>query len=72
MTFHKVHGLANPADLVTKHPKQHMAKKRYDFLDVRIEGSRAETAPTLNAFSREQGECSLDVACFGSGGPVIV
>ena len=51
MTLHKVHGLANPADLVTKHLNQHMAAKHLEILDMWTEGGRAETAPTLSALA---------------------
>ena len=49
LTLHKVHGLANPADLVTKHLSQHVIKKHMDILDIWVEGGRAASAPTLSS-----------------------
>ena len=49
MTLHKVHGLANPADLVTKHLNQQAASKHLELLDMWTEGGRAEAAPKLNS-----------------------
>ena len=49
LTLHKVHGLSNPADLVTKHLAQHLARKHLDVLEMRIEGGRAASAPTLSS-----------------------
>ena len=67
MTLHKVHGLANPADLVTKHLNQHMARKHLELLDMWTEGGRAETAPTLStlASSSLEDEWGLDPAWPG-------
>ena len=45
LTLHKVHGLSNPADLVTKHLGQHLACKHLEILDIRVEGGRAASAP---------------------------
>ena len=67
MTLHKVHWLANPADLVTKHLNQHMAKKHIELLDMWTEGGRAETALTLSTLARSalEDEWSLDPAWPG-------
>ena len=59
MTLHKVHGLANPADLVTKHLNQHMATKQLEILDMWTEGGRAETAPTLSALAEHAQQKNL-------------
>ena len=47
MTLHKMHGLANPIDLVTEHLKQHMAKIYFESSDMWTEGCRAEIALSL-------------------------
>ena len=52
LTLHKVHGLANPADLVTKHLSQHVIKKHMDILDIWVEGGRAASAPTLSSMAK--------------------
>ena len=52
LTLHKVHGLSNPADLVTKHLGQHLACKHLEILDIRVEGGRAASAPTLSSIAR--------------------
>ena len=49
LTLHKVHGLANPADLVTKHLAHHVIKKHMDILGIWVEGGRAASAPTLSS-----------------------
>ena len=51
LTLHKVHGLENPADLVTKHLNQHLARKHMEILDMRTEGGRAANAPTLSSIA---------------------
>ena len=51
-----MHGLTNPADLVTKHLSQHVIKKHLDILDIWTEGGRAESAPTLSAATRSATE----------------
>ena len=45
LTLHKVHGLSNPADLVTKHLAQHLARKHLDILEMRIEGAERPVHP---------------------------
>ena len=40
MTLHKFHGLANPADLVTKYLDQHAASKHLKLLDMWMEGGQ--------------------------------
>ena len=52
LTLHKVHGLSNPADLVTKHLSQHLARRHLEILDMRTEGGRAANAPTLSSVAR--------------------
>ena len=52
LTLHKVHGLSNPADLVTKHLSQHLARRHLEILDMRTEGGRAVNAPTLSSVAR--------------------
>ena len=52
LTLHKVHGLSNPADLVTKHLSQHLARRHLEILDIRVEGGRAASAPTLSSVAR--------------------
>ena len=51
LTLHKVHGLANPADLVTKHLNQQSANKHLELLDMWTEGGRADTAPRLDSIN---------------------
>ena len=51
LTLHKVHGLANPADLVTKHFNQQSASKHLELLDMWTEGGRADTAPKLDSIN---------------------
>ena len=51
MSLHKVHGLENPADLVTKHLNQHLAAKHLAILDMWTEGGRAESAPKLDSLA---------------------
>ena len=45
LTLHKVHGLSNPADLVTKHLSQHLARRHLEILDMRIEGAERRVRP---------------------------
>ena len=47
MEFHKVAGVANAADLVTKHLCFGKAKDHLEAIGVNIEGGRAASAPTL-------------------------
>ena len=47
-----MHGLSRPADLVTKHMNQHLARKHLEILDMRTEGGRAANAPTLSSVAR--------------------
>ena len=51
LTLHKVHGLANPADFVTKHLNQQSASKHLELLDMWTEGGRADTAPRLDSIN---------------------
>ena len=48
MDLHKVAGVANAADLVTKHLGPGKAKDHLEAIGVSLEGGRAANAPTLN------------------------
>ena len=48
MDVHKVAGVANAADLVTKHLGPGKAKDHLEAIGVRLEGGRAANTPTLN------------------------
>ena len=48
VALHKVHGLVNTTDLVTKHLGQAAVAKHFDSLDMWVESGRAATAPTLS------------------------
>ena len=50
LVLHKVHGLANPADVVTKHLNQASAMRHLEMLDMWTEGGRADAAPKLSKF----------------------
>ena len=52
MDVHKVAGVANAADLVTKHLGPGKAKDHLEAIGVRIEDGRATSAPTLSSLSR--------------------
>ena len=47
MDVHKVAGVANAADMVTKHLGPGKAKDHLEAIGVKIEGGRATSAPTL-------------------------
>ena len=53
MALHKVHGLINTADLVTKYLAQAAVTKHLDSLDMWVESGRAATAPTLSMLHHE-------------------
>ena len=53
MALHKVHGLINTADLVTKHLTQAGVTKHLDSLDMWVESGRAATAPTLSMMQHD-------------------
>ena len=48
MALHTVHGLVNPADLVTKHLAQAAVRNHFNIFDMCVESGRAATAPTLS------------------------
>jgi hypothetical protein len=52
MDLHKVAGVANAADLVTKHLGPGKAKNHLEAIGVRIEDGRATSAPTLSSLNR--------------------
>ena len=70
MALHKVQGLVNPGDLVTKRLAQAAVTKQFSSLDMWVESGRAATAPTLNLLLQEDGEprCPWDL----SGGKLDV
>lgn len=49
MALHKVRGLVNPADLVTKHLAQAAVTKHFGAFDMWVELGRAESAPVLSS-----------------------
>ena len=47
--YRKVLGSKNPADLMTKHMTAELSKQHLTTLSMKIEGGRAESAPTLDS-----------------------
>ena len=71
--LHKVLGTENPADLFTKHLAEKQIQQHLDFLDCKLQGGRADSAPELRAGRRREGQgvyalrgchrCSSDGSC---------
>ena len=64
MDLHKVAGVANAADLVTKHLGPGKAKDHLEAIGVKIEGGRAMNAPTLNFVGRILSMSTFGHKCF--------
>ena len=64
MDLHKVAGVANAADLVTKHLGPGKAKDHLEAIGVKIEGGRAMNAPTLNFVCRILSMSIVGHMCF--------
>ena len=64
MDLHKVAGVANAADLVTKHLGPGKAKDHMEAIALKIEGGRAMNAPTLNFVGRILSMSTFGHKCF--------
>ena len=53
-----MHGEKNPSDICTKHVPAEVLNKHMEFMNVKIEGGRAERAPELGSLERADEKCT--------------